>query len=502
MNTILDLPADKAKEEFLKKESYVSIDLPQYFDFSTLLNNINTILNGSQLSNFIKDGTKPSYYNNVNYLLYSNKDGKYSWRPLQIINPVIYVELVNILTAERNWEYIQERFKKFHPEGSNIKCASIPVISPPNTKDKARQIMAWWEQIEQESLRLALEFNYVIHADITNCYGSVYTHTISWALHGKEEAKKNRNDLKLLGNKIDKYLQSMNYGQTNGIPQGSVLSDFIAEIILGYIDFKLYEVIKENEIKEYTILRYRDDYRIFTKELDIGEKILKLLSEILLEFNFKLNDKKTRVENDLILSAVKDDKLKFIEINRSDLSIQEELLVLYQFSKIYPNSGSLVKWLSDVYSKIEEKKNGKKLNKENREVLISILTEVMYKNPRVIPVCIAIISIILEDLGDETKSKIIANIQNKFSAIPNIGLLEIWLQRLTGPMKPEYSFSNELCKKVQGIECSIWNIDWLGDGELKNVVQTTDFINRKKLDELKGPIDKNEFDIFSCFFSS
>jgi hypothetical protein len=28
----------------------------------------------------------------------------------------------------------------------------------------------------------------------------------------------------------------MNNGQTNGIPQGSVLMDFIAEMVLGYID--------------------------------------------------------------------------------------------------------------------------------------------------------------------------------------------------------------------------------------------------------------------------
>jgi hypothetical protein len=29
-------------------------------------------------------------------------------------------------------------------------------------------------------------------------------------------------------------MQGMNYGQTNGIPQGSVLMDFIAEMVLGF----------------------------------------------------------------------------------------------------------------------------------------------------------------------------------------------------------------------------------------------------------------------------
>ena len=59
----------------------------------------------------------------------------------------------------------------------------------------------------------------------------------------------------------------MNYGQTNGIPQGSVLTDFIAEIVLGYIDSKLSERIrKEIGSINYKIIRYRDDYRIFTNE--------------------------------------------------------------------------------------------------------------------------------------------------------------------------------------------------------------------------------------------
>jgi hypothetical protein len=55
-------------------------------------------------------------------------------------------------------------------------------------------------------------------------------------------------------------MQGMNYGQTNGIPQGSVLMDFIAEMVLGYIDERLSECLDKN--MNYHIIRYRDDYRI------------------------------------------------------------------------------------------------------------------------------------------------------------------------------------------------------------------------------------------------
>ena len=48
----------------------------------------------------------------------------------------------------------------------------------------------------------------------------------------------------MIGNAIDRRIQDMRGGQTNGIPQGSVLMDFVAEMVLGYIDFKLSEKIE------------------------------------------------------------------------------------------------------------------------------------------------------------------------------------------------------------------------------------------------------------------
>ncbi|WP_457617960.1 RNA-directed DNA polymerase [Lutibacter sp.] len=493
MKNILELSHDEAKEFFLKSDSYTRIELPIYFDFSELLKSVSSLLNNSRLSDFYVPEEKSSNYENVNYFIYSNKDGKYSWRPLQIINPAIYVELVHVITEENNWEFIKKRFNEFQSI-QYIRCMSIPTISTSKRKDKAEQIFSWWEKIEQESLKLVLEFNYVIHADITNCYGSIYTHTIPWALYGKEYAKVHR-DRNLLGNRIDNLLQSMNYGQTNGIPQGSVLSDFIAEIILGHIDMKLFEILASKKIKGFKILRYRDDYRIFSKELHVAEIILKLLSEILLEFNFKLNDKKTRFENDLILSAVKEDKINWMKINKSFSSIQKELLILYKFSQNFPNSGSLVRWLKNIYEKIEE--NKKVLNHENREVLISILAEIMFKNPRVIPVCVAIISLILDELPERITFDIVENIKEKFLLIPNTGLLEIWLQRLVYPINPNYDFDNSLCKKVKGVKHIIWNIDWLQDGSLKKTLTGIDFINREELKNMNFVLDKNEFDPFT-----
>src|SRR5699024_1602566 len=151
---------------------------------------------------------------------------------------------------------------------------------------------------------------YVIHSDITDCYGSIYTHSISWALHTKKEGKKkeNRNNDSLIGVVIDNHLQDMSYGQTNGIPQGSTLMDFISEIVLGYVDLLLSKRLCDLKIEEYKILRYRDDYRIFTNDSYEAEQITKELAEILSSLGLRLNADKTEASDDIIKSAIKPDK--------------------------------------------------------------------------------------------------------------------------------------------------------------------------------------------------
>ena len=85
---------------------------------------------------------------------------------------------------------------------------------------------------------LSLEYDYVFDTDVADCYGSIYTHSIAWAVESKTITKSQhgRNNKSLLGNIIDASIRNAQYKQTNGIPQGSVLMDFIAEIVSGYID--------------------------------------------------------------------------------------------------------------------------------------------------------------------------------------------------------------------------------------------------------------------------
>lgn len=344
VRSVLDLTHEEAREFFLKQESYCNFELPSYFQFSKMLLSISKVLKGKDFKSLLAANCSPRDFDDVSHTILQNKDGRYGWRSMQLIHPALYVRLVHLITEEQAWEEIGQRFQKFSAN-EKIICLSLPVESTEG-KDKAAQILQWWQEVEQRSIELALEFEHITHTDITDCYGSIYTHSIPWALHTKETAKKQRKDHSLIGNAVDDCLQDMQYGQTNGIPVGSVLMDFISEIVLGYTDLGISKRIKNLGIEDYKILRYRDDYRIFVNNPSEGESILKIIAEVLSELGLKLSSSKTRLSNLVIRDSVKADKLSWLKSKQGHNGLQKHLMLIHDLSESHPNSGSLTRALS------------------------------------------------------------------------------------------------------------------------------------------------------------
>ncbi len=502
MKRILELNHTEARQHFLKAESYFNFDLPQYFVFQKLINDVSTSIVGRPIEDFYlnpPDYTKakpeakypfPSDFDDINYKLLNNKDGKFAWRPFQLIHPALYVSLVHNLTEEPNWNLILARFGQF-AANPKIKCYSIPLQSDGTQSDKATTVTQWWQTIEQQSIELALEYEYVLHTDITDCYGSIYTHSVPWAIHTKPVAKANRDPNGNLGNVIDKHLRDMAFGQTNGIPQGSVLMDFIAEMVLGYADTELSIRIQQANIQDYHIIRYRDDYRIFSNNPQDAEIITKILTEILIELGMRLNAQKTLVSNNVIRTSIKPDKIYWIAEKNGSKSIQEHLLLIHNLSDKFPNSGSLSKALGKLYNRI---KGLTELN--NIQVLVSILVDIMYKNPRTYPIASAILSKLLSLLNDPTKrDKILQSIMTKFAKIPNTGHIKIWLQRLTIKIDRQRVYEEDLCKKVNDPTIQIWNSDWLNN-TLKTLIAETPIIDEQVIQDIDVVINQSEVQLF------
>lgn len=500
MKNIIELSNIKARDFFLNEKSYYNFDLPKYFKFQELINQLSTKIENINPLDFYKTYTKPngkkqpiypSDYENVNYIFLNNKDGKFAWRPFQLINPALYVHLIHKITDSNNWNFIVSRFSEFR-QNNNIICVSLPIKSETDLSDKAASISNWWQSIEQKSIELALEYEYILHSDVSDCYGSIYTHSIAWALHTKETAKIERDNKGLIGNIIDNHLTGMSYGQTNGIPQGSVLMDFIAEMVLGFADLQLSEKLSELHITDYKILRYRDDYRIFTNNPQKAELILKQISEILIDLNMRLNSQKTIISNNVIKSSIKPDKLYWNSSKQRTNYLQNHLLLIHELSEKFPNSGSLSKALSKFFDRIHKYEN----IEGDIYVLISILTDIAYKNPRIYLIASAILSKFLSFANSNSdRDEILSKILKKFELIPNTGHMQIWLQRITIVFNRNKEYSEKLCQLVYNPTIELWNIDWLNT-DIQQLIKNIVIIDETEIEKLKPIFEQDEVMLF------
>ena len=487
--SLIELSNVEARDFLLGHDSYCKISLPPYFTFDSLLSEVAQVLKEKRFSDLRCQ--PPRSLDDVNHLILNNKDGRYAWRPLELAHPALYTSLVNELTEEGNWRKICETFRGIARD-SRIRCMSLPVKSLSTEKDEAEQVKKWWRDIEQESIALSLDYEYLIHTDIVDCYAAMYTHSISWALHSKPVAKKERNNPKLIGNTIDWHIQDMRFGQTNGIPQGSVLMDFIAEMVLGYADTELLANLDGQEIGEFQILRYRDDYRIFVNNPQDGELILKCLTEVMIDLGLKLKPEKTQVSKDVIHSSIKEDKLGWLFRKTGGNALQKDLLIIHDHSMRYPAGGSLKRALHDFNERIRDRKRC-----DFPIPLISIVVDIACRSPQTYPIAAAILSKLISFLDTELKKSVIERIRRRFSRIPNTEHMEIWIQRFSLGLDSEIDYREPLCRLVRKENTLIWNNDWISSKDLLNALDPRKVVDCEVLKSINPVVQPDEVQLFN-----
>lgn len=466
MRSILDLSADEAKQYFLKGSSYFNADFPPYISFEPILKGVVDILKGQDYTSV--KSSDPAHLSDVNYSFVTNKDGRLAWRPIELIHPVVYVSLINLMCIDENWKIIKSRLEEC--KGGVVTCCSLPIISDEDEKDQAAQIKNWWREVEQKSLKLSLEFSHVLHTDVTDCYGSIYTHSISWALHGLDESKKFKGKNGLLGDKIDVHLRAGRYGQTNGISQGSVLMDFIAELVLGYVDELI--SLKFAGPVNFRILRYRDDYRIFSNSDVQAEEILKVVSDALRTVGMRLGVAKTFMNANVIQGSVKPDKLAAIDLQdlggTNARTFQKQLLRLHSFGLRYPNSGALKKLVDEIFSRVRKIKK----QPDDLEVQVAILTDIAFTSPSTFPAVAGILSHLISLTPKDEKEELWKKVSTKMSKMPNNGYQEVWLQRVTKPedVGIEYNSTEKICRIVNNEKIELWDSSWINSEILKKAL--------------------------------
>lgn len=503
---ILSLNHTEAMDFFLKSEQYHGFELPEYFVFNDLLQNVKNAVGKTPYEECLQEGISPELLSDVNLDILLNKDGRYAVRPIILANPFLYYFLVREICDEQSWTVIKLLFEKFNVP--HITSCALPVI--PKEKEpfhKSTTILNWWSTMEQRSIELSLEYRYMFVTDITNCYGSVNPQAFDWAFSFKdtEFEQKTKNPI---AKNIQKFLRAFQQGRNIGIPQGSAIFDFIGEIILGYSDLLLHEAIRKEGIKaKYEIIRYRDDYRIFCNDKDVLEKISYTLQHVLESLNFRMNSKKTKISESIITDAIKSDKLAYIYntpiFNKKGVdfdSYEKHLLFILMFARQYSDSGSIKTMLSDIDKRLEEwlhPQDEKKetdsilwgdvdLNDDGRLIktdrkkaqepyyipggsvraLSAVCTQIALENVGCSHYALRIISRMIDSLKDmDKKRSIIDLVYQKLCNQPNSSYNQLWLQNMTYTQDKKQGtspYTLRLCQLVAGKAVKpLWNNDWL-----------------------------------------
>ena len=85
--------------------------------------------------------------------------------------------------------------------------------------------------------------------------------------------------------------------------------------------------------------------------------------------------------------------------------------------------------------------------------------------------------------------------------LSNIGLIEIWMQRIAIRLKFKLSLKEKLCKLVYGDNEDIFINDWITDMTIKSIINSGSYINKDKIGKMKAIIEKKEVQLFNTYYN-
>lgn len=224
------------------------------------------------------------------YVYYSSMRNVNIPRAFGIPTPMKYQRLC--LTLRDNWVLLKQHFHK-QTDHQEYRVSRIHIRKLFGKKELFEMNYKNWRvDGNPETGLLFLKpqgaSKYIVKADISTCFPSIYSHSLPWALVGKDVAKANCKDDTLWYNKIDAACYTLKNGETHGLLIGPFASNLLSEVILTVVDKKLYD-------KGYRYYRNIDDYECYVESYERAQCFLHDLEEALREFDLPLNHKKTAI---------------------------------------------------------------------------------------------------------------------------------------------------------------------------------------------------------------
>ncbi|MBR6041661.1 MAG: RNA-directed DNA polymerase [Paludibacteraceae bacterium] len=478
IKSILELNKKEVKNFLLKSRQYCTLELPDYIDFDGVLNVCQERLGTKTLGEVVDFEKLDGECLRVNHNISIPKGNGRGTRNITLTNPVLYNLLVNAIVD--NWELLLESFAKGQNEG--VEVSSLPVV--PENKEKfhnSTAILNWWNLMEQGSLRRSLKYKRMMVTDISHCYENISLECVKNALlHvGVVDPSKTR---KIMARDIENVLGTIEMcNGSDGLPQGSVVYDLLAELVLMNVDAHIVrELEKLNLADKCEILRYRDDYRVFSNSMDALYEVRGVLKRVLATFGMELNIQKTYISEDIVSDALKKDKVYDIEntpiYNGKDWAFKgltKHLYYIKSFGDKFPDSGQLKRLLGEFDDRLTNYNPAMDLGDikiyagpsivEDVEPMIAIAVHILEQNPTCIPQLSRIIGRLSSLQCTDKQLKTNINVCQLLIEAENSNYAQVWLQKLTNhpEAKDKVHYDEPLCSCIDNKENVIWDYSFL-----------------------------------------
>lgn len=206
-------------------------------------------------------------------------------RDLSIPNPYPFYELAALLSA--HWGEVETQWNN----SPYTRSAPVPSMT------RAVEGNTNFNALPNARAEVRSSGRFLLNADVSKCYHTIYTHSLPWALHTKPVAKNNQKwppaggKPPLVGNGLDLWSRNLQDAQTIGLPVGPDTSFVLAEALLSAVD-----QLVASKIAGARGFRFVDDYEFVCDTLEQAEQVLSVLQWALAEFELSLNPKKTTIK--------------------------------------------------------------------------------------------------------------------------------------------------------------------------------------------------------------
>lgn len=410
-----DSPAYEKILELLVGRGHFPKELPPVFTTSDLSQHVGGVLDAWEQGNVFARTTKNllghssrkpkagAYLYRIDETeseLISKPKRGYERRNIHVTHPIPQVLLAQEIAA--NWRSLQRHLQRQKYSLDSIVVSSRAFRALQNIEFRAHRAKKSF---------ISATSDWLVKTDISRFYPSIYTHSITWALYGKETVKTNRKTYSgSFGDRLDILVRACNRNQTIGIPIGPETSRIIAEVISARIDNSFYESEAAIGLDQSKIDRLQDDWFLGVESLEKAETVLSALIKSYRNYGLEINGSKTSIEHILGGSETAwiSEIGSFLSHKTGQLSGKrlQELLSLSLRLQIQFPSEPVVNYALAIIE-------GKKLNKSDIEPLESFLL----KSAIISPISNDVIARILINMDYQTGAISKERIKDRFETL-------------------------------------------------------------------------------------